>query len=56
VLSKRRSPPRAIETVQVTADFGHRRVTSGSMLGFLHGLDEATPQARWIAPLHPALW
>jgi hypothetical protein len=42
--------------VHVTVDFAHPLATDGSMLGFLHGLDETTPETRWIEPLHPALW
>jgi hypothetical protein len=43
-------------SARVTVDFAARRQTNGSMLGFLHGMDEKSPETRWIAPLHPALW
>ena len=51
----KRSVP-ATQGVELSVDFGRRVHTNGSMLGFLHGMDETTPGARWIAPLHPALW
>jgi hypothetical protein len=49
-------PSASTQRAAVTVDFGQRRVTDGSMLGFLHGMNKTTPESRWIVPLHPALW
>lgn len=56
VLSARQTPSGATQRVQVTIDFAQPRATNGSMLGFLHGMNETTPPSRWIVPLHPAFW
>ena len=40
----------------VTVNFAQAQDTHGSMLGFLRGMDESTPSAQLIAPLHPAIW
>jgi xylan 1,4-beta-xylosidase len=51
-----REQPQACTQCLVTVDFAQPRRVAGSMIGFLRGMDESTPDARWIEPLHPAFW
>lgn len=52
-LARAASP--AVLTPVASVDFAHR-VKVRSLVGFLHGLDDAQPASGLVRPLHPSLW